>query len=144
MAPRRSRAAPATCTTSSCRGSPTARSCARVTRTRASSASTPGARRVDDERADNLTDVRYQFSHGDVDRAFAEAAAVVEGVYRLNFVTTCCLETMVAVAEWDAQGGLTIWSTTQVPFLYQRELAQALGITGDHVRVMHPPVGGNC
>ncbi len=103
----------------------------------------PGAPRVHDERPDNLTDLRYQFSHGDVDRAFAEAAAVVEGVYRLNFVTTCCLETMVAVAEWDAQGGLTMWSTTQVPFLYQRELARALGITGDRVRVMQPPVGGN-
>jgi len=106
-------------------------------------AARPGAPRVHDERADNLTDLRYQFSHGDVDRAFAEAAAVVEGVYRLNFVTTCCLETMVAIAEWDAQGGLTMWSTTQVPFLYQRELAGALGITGDRVRVMQPPVGGN-
>ena len=106
-------------------------------------AARPGAPRVHDERADNLTDLRYQFSHGDVDRAFAEAAAVVEGVYRLNFVTTCCLETMVAIAEWDAQGGLTMWSTTQVPFLYQRELARALGITGDRVRVMQPPVGGN-
>ena len=103
----------------------------------------PDAPRVHDERPDNLTDLRYQFSHGDVDRAFAEAAAVVEGVYRLHFVTTCCLETMVAVAEWDAQGGLTMWSTTQVPFLYQRELARALGISGDRVRVIQPPVGGN-
>src|SRR5881409_283370 len=103
----------------------------------------PDAPRVHDERPDNLTDLRYQFSHGDVDRAFAEAAAVVEGVYRLHFVTTCCLETMVAVAEWDAQGGRTMWSTTQVPFLYQRELARALGITGDRVRVIQPPVGGN-
>jgi xanthine dehydrogenase molybdenum-binding subunit len=103
----------------------------------------PGAPRVHDERADNHTDLRYQFSHGDVDRAFAEAAVVVEGTYRLNFVTTCCLETMVAIAEWDPQGRLTMWSTTQVPFLYQRELAKALGITGDRVRVIQPPVGGN-
>ncbi len=103
----------------------------------------PGAPRVHDERADNHTDLQYQFSHGDVDRAFVEAAAVVEGVYRLNFVTTCCLETMIAIAEWDGQGGLTMWSTTQVPFLYQRELARALGISGDRVRVLQPPVGGN-
>src|SRR5213076_964660 len=103
----------------------------------------PDAPRVHDERPDNLTDLRYQFSHGDVDRAFAEAAVVVEGTYRLNFVTTCCLETMVAIAEWDAQGQLTMWSTTQVPFLYQRDLARALGITGDRVRVLQPPVGGN-
>jgi hypothetical protein len=36
-----------------------------------------------------------------------------------------------------------MWSTTQVPFLYQRDLAAALGITGDRVRVLQPPVGGN-
>jgi xanthine dehydrogenase molybdenum-binding subunit len=103
----------------------------------------PGAPRVHEERADNHTDLRYQFDHGDVDRAFAEAAVVVEGTYRLNFVTTCCLETMVALAEWDPNGGLTMWSTTQVPFLYQRELGRALGIGGERIRVIQPPVGGN-
>jgi xanthine dehydrogenase molybdenum-binding subunit len=102
-----------------------------------------GAPLVHDELPGNATPLRYQFSAGDVDRAFAEAAAVVEGTYRLNFVATACLGTMVAVADWDALGRLTMWSTTQVPFLYQRELAQALGIGGDRIRVMQPPVGGN-
>ena len=78
-----------------------------------------------------------------MERAFATAAAVVEGEYRLNFVTPACLGTMVAIADWDAEDRLTMWSTTQVPFLYQRDLAQALGITGDRVRVLQPPVGGN-
>ena len=103
----------------------------------------PGAPLVHDERATNLTDLRYQFSHGDVDAAFAAAASVVEGEYRLNFVTPACLGTMVAIAEWDPHDQLTMWSTTQVPFLYQRDLAAALGITGDRVRVLQPPVGGN-
>jgi CO/xanthine dehydrogenase Mo-binding subunit len=103
----------------------------------------PGAPRVHDELPSNHADLRYHFEHGEVDRAFADAAAVVDGTYRLNFVTTCCLGTMVAIADWDAQGQLTMWSTTQVPFLYQRELAEALGITGDRIRVLQPPVGGN-
>ncbi|HTO12298.1 MAG TPA: xanthine dehydrogenase family protein molybdopterin-binding subunit [Candidatus Binatia bacterium] len=103
----------------------------------------PGAPLVHDERGTNLTDLRYQFSHGDVDAAFAAAAVVAEGEYRLNFVTPACLGTMVAIAEWDLHGALTMWSTTQVPFLYQRDLAHALGITGDRVRVLQPPVGGN-
>ncbi|MGH7314531.1 MAG: xanthine dehydrogenase family protein molybdopterin-binding subunit [Candidatus Rokuibacteriota bacterium] len=98
---------------------------------------------VHEELGTNLTSLRYQFAHGDVDRAFQEAAAVVEGEYRLHFVTPACLGTMVAVADWDAQGRLTMWSTTQVPFLYQRDLAAALGIGGDRVRVIQPPVGGN-
>jgi xanthine dehydrogenase molybdenum-binding subunit len=103
----------------------------------------PEAPLVHEERGTNLTDLRYAFVHGDVDRAFAEAAAVVEGEYRLNFVTPACLGTMVAIADWDLQGNLTMWSTTQVPFLYQRDLAEALGIGGDRVRVIQPPVGGN-
>jgi xanthine dehydrogenase molybdenum-binding subunit len=103
----------------------------------------PGAPLVHDELPTNHTSLRYQFSHGDVDGAFGAAAVVVEDTYRLNFVTTACLETMVALADWDLEDRLTMWSTTQVPFLYQRDLAQALGVTGDRVRVMQPPVGGN-
>ena len=102
-----------------------------------------GAPLVHDELGTNLTSLRYQFASGDVDGAFAAASAVVEGEYRLNFVTPACLETMVAIADWDADGRLTMWSTTQVPFLYQRDLAAALGIGGDRVRVLQPPVGGN-
>jgi xanthine dehydrogenase molybdenum-binding subunit len=103
----------------------------------------PGAPLVHDELGTNLTSLRYQFAHGDVDRAVQDAAAVVEGEYRVHFVTPACLGTMVAIADWDPQGRLTMWSTTQVPFVYQRELAAALGIGGDRVRVIQPPVGGN-
>ena len=63
-------------------------------------------------------------------RAFARRTSVVEGTYRLNYVTT-------GLPRHDGgdrrlgspTGSLTMWSTTQVPFLYQRDLAEALGIT---------------
>ncbi len=107
----------------------------------------PGAPLVHDGHGSNLVNLRYQFAHGDVEAAFARAAVVVEGEYRLNYVTTACLGTMVAIAAWSPpespDAALTMWSTTQVPFLYQRDLAEALGITGDRVRVIQPPVGGN-
>ena len=103
----------------------------------------PGAPLVHEELGTNAHHLRYQFAHGDVDGAFAEAAAVVEDAYRLNFVTPACLGTLVAIADWDHAGNLTMWTTTQVPFLYQKDLALALGITGDRVRVLQPPVGGN-
>src|SRR5213594_3388632 len=103
----------------------------------------PGAPLVHDERSTNLHDLRYRFSHGDVEGALASAAAVVEDTYRLNFVTPACLGTMVAIADWDPAGNLTMWTTTQAPFLYQRDLAEALGIGGDRIRVLQPAVGGN-
>src|SRR5262249_19970804 len=103
----------------------------------------PGAPIVHDERGTNAHHLRSRFGHSAVDRGFAEAAVTVEDTYRLNFVTPACLGTMVAMADWEPSGGLTMWSTTQVPFLYQRDLGEALGIGGDRIRVMQPPVGGN-
>ncbi len=107
----------------------------------------PDAPLIHDGLGSNLVNLRYQFAHGDVDSAFAQADVAVEGSYRLNYVTTACLGTMVAIASWSPpaspDASLTMWSTTQVPFLYQRDLAEALGITGNRVRVIQPPVGGN-
>ena len=103
----------------------------------------PGAPLIHPQFPGNLVNFSYRFQAGDVDRAFREADAVVEGTYTLPYVTTACLGTMAAIAAWDPRGQLTMWSTTQIPFLYQRELAEALGITGDRIRVIQPPVGGN-
>src|SRR5262249_9864861 len=103
----------------------------------------PGAPLVHEELTTNRHHLRYQFHHGDVDRALALAAAVVEDTYRLGFVRPACLGTMVAIADWDSANNLTMWTTTQVPFLYQRDLGEALGIGGDRIRVLQPAVGGN-
>src|SRR5256884_975612 len=103
----------------------------------------PGAPLVHEELGGNAHTLRYQFSRGDVDRALAEAAVVVDDTYRLPFVTQACLGTMVALADWDPVGTLTMWTTTQVPFLYRPDLGEALGSGGDRVRVLQPPVGGN-
>jgi xanthine dehydrogenase molybdenum-binding subunit len=103
----------------------------------------PDAPQIHAQFPGNLVNFTYKFEAGDVDRALREADVVVEGTYRLNYVTTACLGTMAAIASWDPRGGLTVWSTTQIPFLYQKDLAEALGITGDRIRVIQPPVGGN-
>ena len=103
----------------------------------------PGAPRVHEASLDNRVGFGYDFTEGDVDEAFAAADCVIEGTYKLNFVTTACLGTMACIAAWDTRGHLTMWSTTQVPFLYQKDLAEALGTSGDRIRVLQPPVGGN-
>ncbi|MGH7319427.1 MAG: xanthine dehydrogenase family protein molybdopterin-binding subunit, partial [Candidatus Rokuibacteriota bacterium] len=103
----------------------------------------PGAPQIHRQFPGNLVNFSYRFNAGDVDGAFREADVVVEGTYTLPYVTTACLGTMAAIASWDPRGHLTMWSTTQIPFLYQRDLAEALGISGDRIRVIQPPVGGN-
>src|SRR3989442_1012290 len=101
----------------------------------------PGAPLVHEELGRNAHTLRYQFSRGDVDRALAEAAVVVEDTYRLPFVTQACLGTMVALADWDPAGNLTMWTTTQVPFLYRLDLGEALGIGGRPAARALPPRG---
>jgi xanthine dehydrogenase molybdenum-binding subunit len=103
----------------------------------------PGAPQVHETHPGNRVSFGYKFTHGDVDAAIAIADCVVEGTYKLHFVTTACLGTMACIASWDRRGNLTMWSTTQVPFLYQKDMAEALGISGDRIRVYQPPVGGN-
>ncbi|HEV8672633.1 MAG TPA: xanthine dehydrogenase family protein molybdopterin-binding subunit [Methylomirabilota bacterium] len=103
----------------------------------------PEAPQIHPQFPGNLVNFSYKFQAGDVERAVREADVVVEGTYTLPYVTTACLGTMAAIAAWDPRGQLTMWSTTQIPFLYQRDLADALGITGDRIRVIQPPVGGN-
>src|SRR5204863_492736 len=78
-----------------------------------------------------------RLAHGKILRSRHPHARLV------RVVTQACLGTMVALADWDPVGNLTMWTTTQVPFLYRRDLGEALGIGGDRVRVLQPPVGGN-
>jgi carbon-monoxide dehydrogenase large subunit len=80
---------------------------------------------------------------GDPDAAFARAYRVVR--QRMTHQRLCGvpLEARAAVAAPDpATGGLVLWSTTQAPHLLRRDLAQALGLAENLVRVVAPEVGG--
>jgi xanthine dehydrogenase YagR molybdenum-binding subunit len=50
---------------------------------------------------------------GNVDDAFKTADAVVEGTYGAPVICHQCLESHGLVAEWDQEGGLTVWCSTQ-------------------------------
>ena len=100
-----------------------------------------GAPLVHEDKASNLF-TRYNYSHGDGERAFDAADVVVEGDFDLPYVTHGAMETSFCLAAFDLQGRVTLWSTTQIPFLLQRDLAEALGIPGRDIRVIQPAIGG--
>jgi aerobic carbon-monoxide dehydrogenase large subunit len=80
---------------------------------------------------------------GDPDRAFAQAAAVVELTVEQNLVAGVPMETRGALATWDEPAGaLTVWTSTQAPFRIRAELARMLGLDEGRVRVIAPDVGG--
>ncbi len=79
---------------------------------------------------------------GDVDAALSKADHVFEDTYFFQGNTHLPLEQHACVAEWNPAGKLTLWTSTQSPHYVHKELAKALGLREDQVRVIAPPVGG--
>jgi 4-hydroxybenzoyl-CoA reductase subunit alpha len=79
---------------------------------------------------------------GDVDAAFAHAAATVRVRGTFAGVTHAFTEPMATIAEATPDGRLTVTSATQVPHYLHRALSEVLGIPMHRIRVIKPEVGG--
>ena len=79
---------------------------------------------------------------GSPTEGFAQADHVLEGSYFVPYVANVPMETSTAVASWDG-GKLTVWSGDRSPFGVRDELAQALDMSEDRIRVIAPEVGGS-
>lgn len=73
---------------------------------------------------------------------FAKADHVLQGSYFVPHVANAPMETSTAVASWDG-GRLTVWSGDRSPFGVRDELARALDMSHDQIRVIAPEVGGS-
>jgi 4-hydroxybenzoyl-CoA reductase subunit alpha len=82
------------------------------------------------------------FAFGDVEPAFRDAARVFDDVFFYEGSTHLPLEQHAAVAALDADGRLTLWSSTQTPHYVHRELARALDLPAHKIRVIATPNGG--
>ena len=101
----------------------------------------PGAP-VIHERPDNLVVEPVLVKRGDIDRGFAEADFVIEGTYELGRPTPAYMEPNVCLCQWDAEGRLTAWISTQTPFMVRGILAEVLGVPLSKVRVLVDHMGG--
>ncbi|MFI5371540.1 MAG: xanthine dehydrogenase family protein molybdopterin-binding subunit, partial [Candidatus Eisenbacteria bacterium] len=84
--------------------------------------------------------VRLEF--GDTDAALESSDLVIEDEYWYEGSTHAPIEPHCVVAEFDATGFLTVWSSTQVAHYLHRDLAKVLGLPTQRVRVIQPVVGG--
>ena len=80
--------------------------------------------------------------YGDVAAGFAASAATYEGTFTTQRVQHAALETHGGIAWVDTDGVLTVRSSTQVPFLTRRTLADLFNLPSDKVRVFCERVGG--
>lgn len=90
----------------------------------------------------NNTSVERRIEVGNVDKAWAECDCIREDEFSTQIVQHTPMETHSCVASFDPAGRLTIWTSTQSPYVVQCLLARALGIREGDVRVIRPYVGG--
>lgn len=81
-------------------------------------------------------------NRGDVDKGFAEADLILEREYDLGRPTPAYMEPNVCVSQWDGNGKLTMWTSTQSAFMVRGTLAEVLGIPLNKVRVLVEHMGG--
>ncbi len=80
---------------------------------------------------------------GDVDAAMARAYRVFRGTYRTQMVEHVPIEPHAAIAEWDANGRVTVWSSLGRITLARADLARTLQLPLNRIRVAGTVVGGN-
>ena len=85
-------------------------------------------------------EVHWKF--GDVDAAEREADYIRTDTLTSKMQDAAFLEPQAVLAETDASGRLTMYSSTQAPHYVQRTLAMALELPLEKVRVVKPAVGG--
>jgi isoquinoline 1-oxidoreductase len=78
---------------------------------------------------------------GTIEEGERLARQVAEHTYFNSYVAHAAMETHSAVAAVD-NGRVTVWASTQTPFPLKSQVAQALQLTPDKVRVITPFVGG--
>ena len=103
----------------------------------------PGAPLIHErEPGGNLVLAPVLVTRGDVERGFAEADLVIEGEYEGGRPTPAYMEPNVCTCEWDGNGNLTVWISTQTAFMVRGIMAEVLGLPLNKVRVLVDHMGG--
>ncbi len=97
---------------------------------------------VHPELGDNVA-FDFSINKGDADKAFADAAVVVEDEFRFERQLAMTLEPRGLIADFNSSdGSLTVIHSHQSPFQMQDVFSQHLGIPEHKVKVLAPDIGG--
>jgi len=85
---------------------------------------------------------KVSLEFGDVEEGFAEADLIREDIFFYEGNTHLPMEQHAAVAHFDSDKKITLWSSTQTPHYVHRALAKVLELPASHIRVIATPNGG--
>ena len=75
-----------------------------------------------------------------IEKAVQAADHKLSATYTIAYIAHSPMEPRAAVADWS-DGKMTVWTGTQRPFGVQGEVAAAIGVPADRVRVIVPDTG---
>lgn len=101
----------------------------------------PEAALLHPDRGSNIL-AHYRIRKGDVEEAFARADVIIEGEYRTPVQEHAYLQPEAGLAYVDLQGRITVQVAGQWAHEDQDQIAHALGLEKDQVRVIYPAIGG--
>ncbi len=78
---------------------------------------------------------------GNIETGVSEASAVIESTYLDGYKAHAPIEPHTATARFEGDR-ITVWPSSQTPFRAKDEVAEALGIPPENVRIISPFVGG--
>jgi CO/xanthine dehydrogenase Mo-binding subunit len=84
----------------------------------------------------------FKLDRGDIHKGFAGADHVFEDTFTLPATQHCFLETHACIAAVEPGGRITVWATTQNPFVVRTQLANIFKVPVAKVRVIVPYLGG--
>src|SRR5256885_1514639 len=85
---------------------------------------------------------KVSLEFGKTDEGFAEADLIREDTFFYEGNTHLPMEQHAAVAYYDTDEKLTLWSSTQTPHYVHRALTKVLESPASHIRVIATPNGG--
>lgn len=100
-----------------------------------------GALLLHPERDNNIF-CHYRIRKGDTEAAFAQADVVIEGEYRTPVQEHAYLQPEAGVSYIDEEGRVTVVVGGQWTHEDQEQIAHALGLPLERVRVIYPVIGG--
>jgi 4-hydroxybenzoyl-CoA reductase subunit alpha len=85
---------------------------------------------------------KVSLEFGEVEEGYVEADLIREDTFFYEGNTHLPMEQHAAVAHFDSDEKLTLWSATQTPHYVHRALTKVLEIPASHIRVIATPNGG--
>lgn len=100
-----------------------------------------GAPLIHEEKGSNIIyTIKNEF--GNMEKGFSESDFIFEDEYHSPRQAQCCMETKGCIAMYEKGGKITVWAPTQGPNNLRGQLALALGIDKNRVRIINTPIGG--